>query len=46
MRDQTADILWALTSPDVYRLLVVQSHWSGAAHEKWLTQTLRSQPLA
>lgn len=36
-------MLWALTSPDIYSLLVVQSGWTGAGYEKWLVDTLTEQ---
>jgi AcrR family transcriptional regulator len=35
-----ADQLWAMTSPDLYSLLVVQSGWTPDAYETWLNQTL------
>lgn len=37
-----ADILWTLTGPDVYRLLVVESGWSGKRYARWLRETLGS----
>ncbi len=35
-----ADSIYALMSPDVYRLLVVERGWSPKRYERWLTQTL------
>src|SRR5262249_28050412 len=35
-----ADVLWALTGPDLYRLLVVESRWSTRRFRRWLTATL------
>jgi AcrR family transcriptional regulator len=35
-----ADIIYALMSPEVYRLLVVDRKWSPKRYEQWLTQTL------
>jgi AcrR family transcriptional regulator len=40
------DIVHALASPDVYRLLVIDRGWSPERYEHWLTQTLGSQLLA
>ena len=37
---EAADILWALAGPDLYRLLVVESAWSGDRYERWLAQSL------
>jgi hypothetical protein len=42
---RAADVLWALTSPDLYSLLVVQSGWSGNAYEEWLIETLTERLL-
>jgi AcrR family transcriptional regulator len=36
------DILWALTSRDVYRLLVMERKWSAEEFEKWLGDMLVS----
>lgn len=38
--DQAADILWTLTSPDIYRMLVNESGWRGDDYEAWLTEAL------
>ncbi|MBO3749649.1 TetR/AcrR family transcriptional regulator [Streptosporangiaceae bacterium NEAU-GS5] len=43
---EAADILWALTGPEFYALLVVQSHWSSDTYQAWLTTTLTHQLLA
>jgi AcrR family transcriptional regulator len=40
------DIIHALVSPEMYRLLVVDRGWSPAKYEKWLTDTLTGQLLA
>jgi len=40
-RTKAADILWALTGPDVYHLLVVGSGWSKKRYESWLNETLK-----
>jgi TetR/AcrR family transcriptional regulator, regulator of autoinduction and epiphytic fitness len=39
-KDEAADILWTLLSPDVFRLLVVECKWSGARYERWLVGQL------
>lgn len=41
-----ADIVHALASPEVYRLLVVDRSWSPDRYETWLTETLVDQLLA
>jgi AcrR family transcriptional regulator len=40
------DIVHALASPEVYRLLVIDRGWSLHRYEHWLAQTLGSQLLA
>lgn len=46
LRPGTAgDIVHALMSPEVYRMLVVDRGWSGARYERWLTDTLTAQLL-
>lgn len=39
-RDRARDAIWALISPDLYRLLVVDRGWSHTAYEHWLGDTL------
>src|SRR5207253_856833 len=34
------EILWAMTSRDLYRMLVVERGWSPERYEQWLGQTL------
>ncbi|WP_226344044.1 TetR/AcrR family transcriptional regulator [Agilicoccus flavus] len=41
-----ADVVHALMSPEVYRLLVVERGWSPARYERWLAATLAAQLLA
>jgi AcrR family transcriptional regulator len=41
-----ADIIYALASPEVYGLLVLDRGWSGERYEKWLTALLIGQLLA
>src|SRR4030095_14031008 len=41
-----ADVIHALLSPELYRLLVVDRGWSPAKYEEWLTGLLVGQLLA
>lgn len=34
--DQATDILWALTGPDIHRLLRDQRHWTPDQYRRWL----------
>ena len=34
------DILWTLTSYDIYRRLVVERRWTADQYERWLGDTL------
>jgi AcrR family transcriptional regulator len=36
------DITWMLSSRDVFRMLVIEAHWSAQAYEEWLAETLVS----
>ena len=46
LRERDAgDIIHALMSPDVYRLLVVDRGWPPERYEEWLTETLVDQLL-
>ena len=40
---EAADVLWALTGPDVYGLFVVDCKWPGLKFEEWLFETLKSR---
>ena len=42
---EAADVLWALTSYDLYRMLVVQQHWQPERYETWLARILIQQML-
>jgi hypothetical protein len=42
---RATDVLWALTHPDLFQLLVSQRGWSPDAYEKWLGETLCAQLL-
>jgi AcrR family transcriptional regulator len=47
LRERDAgDIIHALVSPEVYRLLVVDRRWPPERYETWLTETLVDQLLA
>lgn len=39
-KQQARDVLWSLTGPDNYRLLVAERRWDPSAYEKWLTRSL------
>jgi AcrR family transcriptional regulator len=41
-----ADVIHALASPEVYRLLVLDRGWSGKRYEEWVRETLAAQLLA
>ena len=45
-KDAAADVLFAVGSPEVYRLLVVDRAWSPARFERWYAETLERQLLA
>jgi AcrR family transcriptional regulator len=38
--EEATDVLWALTSYDLYRMLVVERGWEPARYETWLAQLL------
>jgi len=39
-RAEAADILWSLTVPDLYRLLVIESGWTSDRYEQFLSDAL------
>jgi AcrR family transcriptional regulator len=41
--DEAVDLVHALMSPDLYRLLVVDRHWSAERYQHWLAGTLLQQ---
>ncbi len=43
--EEATDVLWALTSYDVYRMLVVERGWKPERYETWLAQLLIQQML-
>lgn len=44
--EEATDVLWALTSYDLYRMLVVDQHWEPERYETWLAQLLVQHLLA
>ena len=43
--EESTDIVWTLTSYDLYRMLVVEQHWEPTRYETWLAQLLIQQIL-
>lgn len=43
--DEAATVLWTLTSPEVHRLLRVDSGWAPERYERWLRETLEQTLL-
>ena len=43
--EEAADILWVMTSFDLYRMLVVKQRWEPARYERCLAQLLIQQML-
>jgi AcrR family transcriptional regulator len=44
--EEATDVLWALTSYDVYRMLVVEQRWEPQRYETWLARLLSQHLLA
>jgi len=40
---EAADILWALTGPELYQLFAIDCGWAASRYEEWLFGTLESQ---
>jgi AcrR family transcriptional regulator len=40
------DIVYALMSPELYRILTIERRWPAPRYERWLATTLRAQLLA
>jgi AcrR family transcriptional regulator len=38
--EKARDLMWMLTSRDVYRMLVIENSWLPADYEKWLAEAL------
>lgn len=43
--EKATDVLWALTSYDLYRMLVVEQQWEPEQYETWLAQLLAQHLL-
>jgi AcrR family transcriptional regulator len=43
--EEATDVLWALTSYDLYRMLVVEQRWEPERYETWLAQLLAQHLL-
>jgi prophage antirepressor-like protein len=43
--EEATDELWALSSYDLYRLLVVERGWASERYETWLANVLRQRLL-
>jgi AcrR family transcriptional regulator len=43
--EEATDVLWTLTSYDLYRMLVVERRWEPERYETWLAQLLTQQLL-
>ena len=41
-----ADIIHAMASPELYRLLVIDRQWTTDRYERWLAETLAGQLLS
>lgn len=44
-QSEAADVVYAVMSPEVFRILTVERGWSEEAYEAWLARTLRTQLL-
>ena len=44
--EEATDVVWALTSYDLYRMLVVEQRWEPERYETWLAQLLVQHLLA
>ena len=44
-RRRAVDVAWAISSPEVYRLLVGEQSWTPAAFERWLATSLVNELL-
>jgi AcrR family transcriptional regulator len=42
-RDAARDILWCLTSRDLYRMLIRDRNWTPQQYESWLNEALRRE---
>ncbi len=44
-QEQAMDVVWALTSFDLYRMLVIERHWPAEEYEAWLANLLSQHLL-
>lgn len=44
--EEATDVLWALTSYDLYHMLVMEQRWEPERNEAWLAQLLVQHLLA
>ena len=42
---RAVDIAWAISSPEMYRLLVAEQRWTPVAFERWLANSLETELL-
>ena len=45
-RQSASDILWVLNDPGLYRLFVMERHWTERRFRTWLTKTMQAQLLS
>jgi hypothetical protein len=43
--NEARDVLWTYTSAELFRLLVMQRHWSAKRYGRWIGQALASALL-
>jgi AcrR family transcriptional regulator len=43
--DDARDVVYTFISPEVYRMLVLERHWTDAKYERWLAESLKSALL-
>ena len=39
------DLLWAMSSAEMYRMLVIDRHWPARQYESWVADTLSATIL-
>src|SRR4051794_8123666 len=44
--ERARDTVWALISPEMYRMLVIERGWDDTSYERWLAQSLKAAVLA
>ncbi|MCX6123966.1 MAG: hypothetical protein NTV34_04350, partial [Proteobacteria bacterium] len=43
--EKARDILWSLTSPELFHLLTAERKWTSGEYESWLAESLANQLL-